>query len=198
MHQDAIWNGVRTPQLKFKRLCVRLGPTPSAKRGRSPHFRPSSIAVKRLDASRCHLVWIEGGRPQPRRYVLDGDPSPSQKRGRSPQFSADAYCDQTAVWIKMPLGTAVGLGPDYIVLDGDPAPRPSVRRGPSSPFPKRGRSPLPNFRPMTIVAKRLDDQDGTWHRGAPWSRPHCVTWGPSSHPQKEAEPHQSSAHLYCG
>jgi len=27
---------------------------------------------------------------------------------------------QTAEWIKMPLGTEVGLGPDDIVLDGDP------------------------------------------------------------------------------
>jgi len=27
-----------------------------------------------------------------------------------------------AKWIKMPLGTEVGLGPDDIVLDGDPAP----------------------------------------------------------------------------
>jgi len=35
----------------------------------------------------------------------------------------------------MPLGTEVGLGPDYIVVDGDPAPH----------LPKRGRSPLPNF-----------------------------------------------------
>jgi len=31
------------------------------------------------------------------------------------------YCGQTAVWIKMPLGKEVGLGPGDIVLDGDPA-----------------------------------------------------------------------------
>jgi len=29
-----------------------------------------------------------------------------------------------AVWIKMPLGTEVGLGPGDIVLDGDRAPPP--------------------------------------------------------------------------
>ena len=29
-----------------------------------------------------------------------------------------------AVWIKMPLGTKVGLGPGHIVLQGDPAPPP--------------------------------------------------------------------------
>ena len=32
------------------------------------------------------------------------------------------YCGQTVGWIKMPLGTQVGLGPGHIVLDGDPAP----------------------------------------------------------------------------
>jgi len=40
----------------------------------------------------------------------------------------------------MPLGTKVGLGPSHIVLDGDPAP------------PKKGTAP--NFRSMSIVAKR--------------------------------------------
>ena len=44
-----------------------------------------------------------------------------------------------AAWIKMPLGMAVGLGPDDFVLDGDPAP-----------LPKEGAEP-PNFRPMFII-----------------------------------------------
>ena len=50
-----------------------------------------------------------------------------------------------AAWIKMSLGMEVGLGPGDFVLDGDPAP-----------FSKKGVEPLPNFRPMFIVAKRLD------------------------------------------
>ena len=29
------------------------------------------------------------------------------------------------------------------------------------------------------------DQDGTWHGGGPWSRPHCAKWESSSSPQKE-------------
>ena len=33
------------------------------------------------------------------------------------------YCGQMVGWIKMPLGTEVGLGLGHIVLDGDPAPR---------------------------------------------------------------------------
>jgi len=32
------------------------------------------------------------------------------------------HCGQTVGWIKMPLGTEVGLGLRDIVLDGDPAP----------------------------------------------------------------------------
>jgi len=36
----------------------------------------------------------------------------------SPQFSAHVCFGQTAGWIKMPLGTRVGLGPGDIVLDG--------------------------------------------------------------------------------
>jgi len=46
-------------------------------------------------------------------------------------------------WIKIALGMEVGLGPGHIVLDGDPAP------------PKGGTAP--NFRPMSIVVKLLDE-----------------------------------------
>jgi len=68
------------------------------------------------------------------------------KKGHSnPQFLAHVCCDQTAGWIKMLLGTEVGLGPGDIVLDGDSAPPPQKK--------KKGYSP-PNFRPMSIVAKR--------------------------------------------
>jgi len=69
---------------------------------------------------------------------------PPQKRGGAPQFSAHVYCGQTAAWIKMPLETEVVLGQDDIVLDGDPAP-----------LSKKAAQP-PYFRPISIVAKRLD------------------------------------------
>jgi len=55
------------------------------------------------------------------------------------------YRGQTAKWIVMPLGTEVDLGPGDIVLDGDLAPP-----------TKRGTALPPIFRPMSIVAKRLD------------------------------------------
>ena len=48
-----------------------------------------------------------------------GPSSPAQKRGTAPQLSARDYCGQTAGWIKVPLGTEVGLGPGNIVLDED-------------------------------------------------------------------------------
>jgi len=89
-------------------------------------------------------TWHEG-RPQPRR-LLDGDPAlPTKGVEPPPQFSAHFYRGQTAGWIKMALGMEVGLGPVHIVLDGYAAP-----------LPKRGTAPLPNFRPIFIVAKRLD------------------------------------------
>jgi len=88
-----------------------------------------------------------GGRPRPIDIVLDGDPAPLPKRGGAPpQFQAHVYCGKTGAWIKMALGMEVGLGPDHIVLDGDPAP---LRQ-------KRRQSPPPNFRPIFILAKRLD------------------------------------------
>jgi len=53
------------------------------------------------------------------------------------------YCGQTVGWIKMKLGTEVGLCPGHIVLDADPPP----------PLPKGAQ---PQFWPMSIVAKWLD------------------------------------------
>jgi len=54
----------------------------------------------------------------PGHIVLDGDPAPlpPRKRAAQPQFSAHVCCGETAGWIKMPLGTKVGLGPGHIML----------------------------------------------------------------------------------
>jgi len=45
--------------------------------------------------------------------VLREDPAPLPKKGTElhPQFSVHVHCGQTAGWIKMALGTEVGLGP---------------------------------------------------------------------------------------
>jgi len=77
----------------------------------------------------------------PGHIVLDGDQAYPCPKGHSPQFLANVCCGQMPGLIKMPLGTKVGISPGDIVLDGDPVP------------PKRGHSPLPNFCPISIVAK---------------------------------------------
>jgi len=67
-----------------------------------------------------------GGRPPPRRLCVRWGPSPPSAKGVhwAPKFSAHIYCGQTAAWIKMPLGTEVGVGLRDIVLHGDPVPLP--------------------------------------------------------------------------
>ena len=45
------------------------------------------------------------------------------------------YCGQKVSWIKLPLGTEVGIGPGHTVLDGDPFH--STERGTAAPFFQR-------------------------------------------------------------
>ena len=78
----------------------------------------------------------------PDHIVSDGDPAPPKEH--SPQFSVHVFSGQMAGRIKMPLGRAVDLGPGDIVLDGDPAH-----------LTPKGTQP-PDFRPMSVVDKRLD------------------------------------------
>jgi len=84
-------------------------------------------------------------------FVLDVDPATllpkkeAEPGGRAPQFSAHVYCGQTAGWIKMTLGMEVGLGPVHIVLGGNTAS-----------LTKKGGKAALNFRPIFILAKRLD------------------------------------------
>jgi len=44
-------------------------------------FQPISIVAKWLDASRCHLVYVD---LSPGDFVLNGNLAPSRKRGWSP------------------------------------------------------------------------------------------------------------------
>jgi len=109
-------------------------------------------------------------------------PSCPQKE-YSPQFSTHIRCGQNAGWIKMPLGMEVSLGPGDFVSDGTQPPifdpfllwptgrmdqdatwygsrprhrRHCVRWGPSSCYPTWAQPP-PNFRPMSVVTKLLDE-----------------------------------------
>jgi len=102
-------------------------------------------------------------------------------------FVTLAYCGQTVGWIKIRLGTEVGLGSGRTVLGGDPAP----------PF-QRGTSPSPRFGPCLLWPNGWLDQDATWYGGRHWPGPHCVKWGPSPPPKKKGHSPQFSAHVYCG
>jgi len=137
MDQDEPWHAGRPRPWP---RCVRWDPAPLPQKGAEPPiFDP-------------YLLWINGwmdqdntwqrARPQPRQDFVRWGPSSSPPKGADPQFSAHAYCGQTAVWIKMNLGTEVGLGPGHIVLDGA-----------SSLSPKGGGAP--NFRRISVVAKWL-------------------------------------------
>jgi len=76
-----------------------------------------------------------------------GTQLPSSKGAQPPQISAHVYCDQTAGWIKMPLGVEIGIGPGHIVLAGDPAPA------------KKGAPPI--FGPCLMWPNDWMDQDAT-------------------------------------
>jgi len=56
----------------------------------------------------------------PGHIVFDGDRLPLLQRGTAPHFSAHVHCGQTAVCIRIPIGTEVGLSLGNIVLDWDP------------------------------------------------------------------------------
>ena len=119
-------------------------------------------------------IWY-GSRPRPRSHCVRWGPDPPlPKKGPKPPILAHVCCGQMARWIKMPLGTEVGLGPDHIVLDGDPAL--PLQRGTAPPPPSI-------FGPCLLWAHGWMDQDGTWCGGRPSPKRHCVRWRPSS-PQK--------------
>jgi len=96
------------------------------------------------------------------------------------------YCGQTAGWIKMPLGTEVGLGPGHIVLDGDRAP-----------LPQKGHSPQ-IFGPCLLWPNGWIDQDTTsLSTEADLDPGHIVSDGDPATSKRERSP-QFSAHVYCG
>ena len=134
-----------------------------------------SVVAKWLDGSRCHSVWRSASSQATLCYMGTLLPSP---KGHSPQFLAHVCCGQTAGRIKMSLGREADVGPDDIVLDGDPAP------------PKRH---SPQFS-AHVCPKSCMDQDATWYGGRPRPKQHCVRW----RPRKGAEPPPIFGPFYCG
>ena len=97
----------------------------------------------------------------PRDFLLDGDPAPLPKKEAEPgamranfrptsivairSLKITTLNETIFVWIKMPLGTEVGLGLRDIVFDVD-----------QLPSEKKAHPHPPNFWPMSIVAKWLN------------------------------------------
>jgi len=126
-----------------------------------------------------------GDRPWPRPHCARWGPSSPKKKGHSPQFSAHFYCGQTAGWIKMPLGTDVGLDPGDIVLDGEPAPPPQWDTAPQFSAHVCCRQ-MAGWTKMTLgVEVGLSPGD-------------FVRLGLSSPSEKRHSLTQFSAHVYCG
>ena len=141
MDQDATWFGGRPQPWPHY---VRWGPSPPT--GHSPSFLARVFSGQTTGWIKMPLGTevglVPGSVPRPRRHCVRWKPSaPTPQKRHSPQFSTHVYCGQTAVCIRIPLGTDVGLSLGDIMLDGDPAPSPI-----------KWHSPLLNFRPMSIVA----------------------------------------------
>jgi len=85
--------------------------------------------------------------------------NPSEKGALQPPIFGAFLLWPTAAWIKMPLGTEVGLGPGHIVLD----------EGPNCP--QRAQPPISG--PCLLSPNGCMDQDATWYVGKPRSRRRC-------------------------
>jgi len=91
-----------------------------------------------------------GGKPRPRRRCVRWGRSSTLIGAQPPVY---VYCEQTAGWMKTPLGTDVDLSPGHIVLDGNPALPP---KGHSSP-PLFGPCLLWPQSPILVTAELLFD-----------------------------------------
>jgi len=134
-------------------------------RSTAPNFRRISVAAN--DCMDQGATWYIRGRPRPKGLCVRWDSAPRQKRGEAPsKKNRPTFIGQTAGWIKMALGMQVSLSPGDFELDGDPAPAFLPQKGGGlspwdfvldgdPPSPQKGGG-APNFRPISIVAKRLD------------------------------------------
>ena len=116
-----------------------------------------------------------------------GTQPPSPKGWSPTQFSVHVYCGQTAAWIKMPLGTEVGLGLSNIVFDVECRPS----------YPQKKDTPPPNFGSCLLWPNGWMDEDAAWYGIRSRPGPHCTIWGPNSRERGTAAP-LFSAHVYCG
>jgi len=131
-----------------------------------------------------------GGRPQPRRLCVRWEPSLLPTKGVEPPNFRPVYCGPTAGWIKMPLGTKVGLSPGDYVLDGDPAP----------PLPKKEAKPgaHPQFSAHVYCGQTAGWIKMSLGMEVGLGPVHIVLDGDTAPLPKRGQSPQFSAHLYCG
>jgi len=142
MDQDETWHAGSPRPWPH---CVRWGPTSSPPNGHSPQFS-AHICCGQMAAWIKMPLGMEVGL-SPGDFVLDGDPvPPPQKGGRAPLQIFGPCLLWPNGWMNQD-GERHGerAQPNQLC----------VRWGPS-PLPKKGQSPLPNFRLISTVAKRLN------------------------------------------
>jgi len=137
MDQDETWHTGRPRPWPHR---IRWGPSSPSSKGAHPQFSAHVCCGQMAGWIKMPLGMEVGLGPGD--FVLHGNPAPSPKRGQSPQVSAHVYCGETAGWIKMALGVEIGLGQGHMMRT-------------QIPSRKEGQKP-PNFRPISIVTKRLD------------------------------------------
>ena len=158
---------------------------PLPQRGRAPQFSAHICCGQMSGWIKMPHHMVVGLSPGD--FVLDGDPAPLPKNGAEPTnfgpclLRPNGCMDQVATW-----------------YGGRPRPRRHcIRCGPSSPSPKRGRSPSPQFSAHVYCG-----QTAGWTKMA-LGTDVCVDpghivldgdWGPAPLPKKGQSP-QFSAHF---
>ena len=135
--QDETWHAGRPRPWPH---CVRWGPSSPPPKGHSPSPPIFGPYCGQMAAWIKMSLGMELGLGPARRLCVRRGPRPLPKRGRSPQIFGPCL-----------------LRPNGWIDEDRPQPRLLCVTWRPSPSPtKRGRSPLPNFRPISIVAERLD------------------------------------------
>jgi len=142
MDQDETWKAGRPRPWPH---CVRWGPSSPSPKGHSLSQFSAHICYGQVAGWIKMPLGMEVGL-SPGDFVLDGDPAPPPQKGSGASSPIFGPC---------PLWPNGCMDQDGTWHGGGPWSMPHCARlGPSS-LPQKGRSPLPNFPPISIVAKGL-------------------------------------------
>ena len=155
MDQDATLIGTEV-DLDPGHIVLHADPAPQKKAYSSPQFSAHVCCGQMAGWIKMPLrveVGLGTGN-----LLLDGDPAPLPKRGGA---LSPIFCP-FLLWLNG------WMHKDATWYGGRPQPRRQcVTRGLRSPSQKGGGAPLPNFRHMAVVAKRLDGS--RWHLAWRWA-----------------------------